>query len=130
MTTSIIDTGVAVRSAGYAGRGTLDGNAVRSMGIANHVAGFFTSDGNAVEILCGFRANRVQIFNETDSLGWMKLFGMAAANTIKTVEGGSLAETLDTTSAILVNDLTGGSWSVTLSAEACGTAKKICYYID
>ena len=138
MATDIIDTSLHTTSfpPGYTGPGTLIGNPV-SDGPDNGgqgVAGYFTSDGNAVQINVGFLATEVEIVNTTDGITWKWQRGMPAANSVKFVLGGSLAGTQDTGSAITVtgsvSDGSGGNGNVTLSATVTGTAKNIIYKIS
>lgn len=139
MTTSIIDTAFHGTSfpAGsiYTGPGTLIGNPINSPeGSAQGVSGFFTSNGNAIQINVGFVPTRVEIVNTTDGITWMWEFGMPAANSVKTTLGGSFASVQDTGSAITVTgsvtDGSGGIGTVTLSATLAGTAKNITYKVN
>lgn len=136
MTTNIIDTAFHGTSfpAGYTGPGTLIGNPVNSpAGSAQGVSGKFTSNGNATQINCGFFVTKVKIVNTTDGITWEWQLGMPAANSVKTVLGGSLTSAQDTGSAITtagsLTDGTGGIGSVTLSTTLCGTSKNITYEI-
>ncbi len=138
MATDIIDTmfhGTSFPSS-YTGPGTLIGNPLNDGADAGGqgVAGYFTSDGNAVQINLGFVATEVEIVNTTDGITWYWQRGMPAANSVKFVLGGSLAGTQDTGSAITVtgstSDGTGGNGNVTLSSTVCGTAKNITYKIS
>jgi hypothetical protein len=136
MTTNIIDTmfhGSSFPST-YTGPGTLIGNPVNAPdGSGQEVAGYFTSNGNATQINIGFVATEVEIVNVTDGITWKWQIGMPAANSIKTVLGGSLTSAQDTTSQITVSGSlsngTGGIGTVTLGTTLCGTAKSITYKI-
>lgn len=96
----------------------------QSAGIHNCATGSFTSDGGAATLNLGFKARRVFVVNSTDVITWQKIEGMAAANSVKTVTGGTT--TIDTGSAILIN--TDGT--VTLSSTLCGTSKAISYIAE
>lgn len=138
MTTNVIDTSIHGSSfpSTYTGPGTLIGNPIQDGADAGGqgVSGYFTSNGNATEILCGFVPTEVEIVNTTDGITWEWQYGMPAANSVKFVLGGSLAGTQDTGSAITVtgsiNNGTGGNGSVTLSSTLCGTSKNITYKIS
>jgi hypothetical protein len=135
MTTSIIDTTLHTSSfpSTYTGPGTLIGNPVPAGGVVESVAGYFTSNGNVVQINVGFRPIAINIINTTDGITWGWQYGMPAANSVKTTLGGSLASVQDTGTAISVaNGPAGGNGSstVTLSATLTGTAKNICYLIE
>lgn len=127
MPTRIIDTAlhVAPIPAAYTGPGTLAGNSVNSQG--KDVSGFFTSDGNAVQINVGFAPLQVDIVDTAGVLLWAWQLGMPATNSIKTATG---AVTVDATSAIVVAVDLAGNGTVTLSAALCGSAKNICYHIN
>ena len=135
MTTSIIDTSLHTSSipATYTGPGTLVGNPV-SKNETSGVAGFFTSNGNAVQINVGFVPTRVKIVNTTDGITWEWQTGMPTTNSVKILLGGSPTLTQDTGSAIVVagsiSNGTGGIGTVTLSTTLCGTAKNITYEMD
>ena len=135
MTTDVIDPSLHVSSfpATYTGPGTLIGHCVQSGGDETDVHGYFTSDGNAVQINIGFRPMRIRVFDETDVILWDWMYGLAATHTIKQVTGGTT--TVDTGSAIVPTEQAGvnniaGNWIVTLSATLCSTAKNICFHIE
>ena len=136
MTINIIDTmfhGSSFPSS-YTGPGTLIGNPVNIPDAGGQgVAGNFTSNGNATQINIGFVATEVEIVNVTDGITWKWQTGMPAANSVKTVLGGSLTSAQDTTSQITITgstkDGSGGIGTVTLGATLCGTAKNITYKI-
>lgn len=125
MATQIIDTTVKGATIPANSQGTLPGHAITQGNSVNRTDGYFTSTGDAVEIRTGFKARKVTIINDTDGITWEKFRGMADANTIKMVLGGSLAGTKDTGSAIAIADRT-----VTLSAALVGTAKNIVFHIE
>jgi hypothetical protein len=138
MTTNVIDTtfhGSSFPST-YVGPGTLIGNPISDGPDAGGqgVGGYFTSNGNATQILLGFVATKVKVINTTDGITWEWQRGVPAANSVKTTLGGSLASVQDTSSQITVTgsvaDGTGGNGSVTLGATLCGTAKNITYEIS
>jgi len=91
-------------------------------GISNFSAGSFTSDGTAATVTLGFNPSWVKVVNTTDNIQWDKIYGMPAANSVKTV-GGTVAITQDTGSAILFN----GDGTITLSATLAGTSKAISF---
>jgi hypothetical protein len=135
MSTDIIDPSLHTTTipTTYTGPGTLIGNPRQSGGLDCNVYGYFTSDGNAVQINVGFRPLEVHLDNMTDGIEWDWFYGYAATDTIKTVLGGSLSRAIDTTSAIVPSEPApsgGGNWIVTLSAAAVGTSKLICFQID
>lgn len=134
MATKIIDIALAKSSfpATYVGPGTLIGNPKRAGDVSNHQWLKFTSTGDAVKVPLGFMPRTVRVFNETDAISWEWRYGMAAANAIKLVLGGSPASTLDTGSAITVegDELANGVGTVTLSAAAVGTSKNILVEFD
>lgn len=135
MTTSIIDPALHVSSfpTTYTGAGTLIGNCIQSGGDETDVHGYFTSNGNTVQINIGFNPMHIKIMNTTDVIVWEWMYGMAATNTLKTVTAGTT--TVDTGSAIVPTDQGGltnieGNWIVTLSATLCGTSKLIVFHIE
>lgn len=128
--TKYIDTAVKVRSATYTGPGTLDGNCVQDAGLGQMVTGYFTSANEDVVLLLGFQPRRIWVLNETDGVSFERVTGMAAANSIKSVLGGSLAVTLDTGSAIVESDGGSGNFSVTLPAATVGNAKKNVFVVE
>ena len=75
-------------------------------------------------------ARRITVINETDGITYQRIIGMAAANSVKFVLGGSLAGTKDTGSAIVESDGGSGNYSVTLPAATVGTSKHIIYAIE
>jgi hypothetical protein len=127
MPTKIIDTSlhVAAFPAGYTGPGTIIGNPVNSQG--KDVFGYFTSDGNVVQINVGFNPLKVDITDVAGVLMWGWQLGMPATNSIKTATG---ATTIDTASGITVTTDLAGNGTVTLSATVVGTGKTICYQIQ
>lgn len=126
MTTKIVDAGVNTRSATYTGPGTMDANCVKSAGAHNLLTGNFTSDGSIVQINCGFNPRTVRVVNDTDGIIWERIAGMASTHAVKTVLGGSLAETDDTNGRITI----GTDHTVTLDATLCGTSKVIAFAIE
>lgn len=130
MTTSIIDA--ALNSASfpttYTGVGTLIGNPRKMGDVSNYQWFNFTSNGNAVQINCGFIAREVKVYNTTDGLIWEQVYGMAAANSLKTTISAPTI-TVDTSSQITINDELAGNGYVTLGATLCGTSKNICVKI-
>lgn len=134
MTTDVIDLALHASAfpATYIGDGTLIGNVISSAGDENDFHGYFTSDGNAVSIPCGFRPLEIRVINETDGIEWEWQYGMAATHTIKTVFA-TPAITVDTGSAILVTDDGTGTHSkftVTFSAGLAGASKNIIFKIE
>jgi hypothetical protein len=127
MPTRIIDTSlhVPVFPPAYTGPGTLIGNPVNSQG--KDVFGYFTSDGNVVQINVGFTPLKVDITDVAGVLMWSWQLGMPATNSIKTATG---ATTIDTASGITVFTDVAGNGQVTLSATICGTGKVICYQVQ
>lgn len=93
----------------------------KSAGIVNLSSGSFTSDNTATTVTLGFKPRWVKVVNTTDVIVWEKIEGMAAANSIKTVTGGTT--TIDTGSAILIN--TDGT--ITISQTAVGSSKAISW---
>ena len=133
MTTDVIDTSLHVSSfpTTYIGAGTIIGNCRQSGSVEQDVHGFFTSDGNPVQINVGFKPLEVKLINETDTLIWEWQYGMAATHTLKTA--GTPTVAIDTTSAIVVSEPApngGGNWIVTTSAAAAGTSKNILFKIE
>lgn len=130
MTTSIIDGALNVSSfpTTYTGPGTLIGN-VRKMGdVSNHQWYNYVSNGNAVQIDCGFIARKVVVKNVTDGLMWEWQYGMPAADSyLTTISAPTIA--LNTASQITVNDELAGNGYVTLGATLNGTSKNICVEI-
>ena len=131
MTTNIIDTSVHGSSfpAQYTGPGTIAAAAKNAGGVCEMSAGFFTSNGNPTQINVGFRPIEIRVVNLTDGIVWDWQYGFGATQSIKTVLGGSLAETLDTSSAFTISTDLAGNHTVTLSAAANGTAKSLVYNI-
>lgn len=128
--TKYIDAGVYARSNTYTGPGTIDGNCRRDAGNGEFVTGDFTSSNEDVVVLLGFKPRRIWLLNETDAVSFERVVGMAAANSIKSVLGGSLAVTLDTGSAITEQDGGSGNYNVTLPAATVGNSKKIIFAIE
>lgn len=126
----VIDTSLHTTSipTGYTGLGTVVGNAYTSAGVVEMTSVFFTSTGAATDVLIGYRPTSVKVVNETDSITWEWIRGMAVANSLKTVLSGPTL-TLDTGSAINPTEPggvgSGGNWKLTLSATLCGTSKAI-----
>lgn len=114
----------------YTGPGNKIGNVKSSLNGDAHMFLNITSGGNAIQILCGFPPRRVRVVNTTDGITWEWVYGMPAANSLKTVISGPTI-TQDTGSAITVagdgvpvqNSNIG---SVTLSATLAGSAKNLC----
>lgn len=125
MTTKIIDSSVGVRPTGYTGLGTVDGNCISSPDNTTLLTGNLTSDGSAVQILCGFNARRVKVWNITDGLIWEKNSHFPAADCYKTTVA-TPAIALDTSSHIVI----GTDHSVTLDATVMGTSKVIVFEIE
>lgn len=130
MATKYIDSAVFARSANYTGVGTIDANCRNSATIHNLHTGDFTSTGDDVVINLGFKPRRITVINETDGITYQRIVGMAAANSVKFVLGGSLAGTLNTATAIVETDNLAGNYSVTIPAATAGTAKHIVYAIE
>lgn len=129
MPTRIIDASLhgSAIPATYTGPGTLAGNCIQAGGgNVPDVYGNFTSDGNVVQINCGFRPLLVEIIDTAGVLCWTWQQGLPATNTIKTATS---AVTVDATSAITVNVDPAGNAQVTLAAALVGTGKNICFHI-
>lgn len=124
MPTQVIDTALhlAAFPVGYTGPGTMIGNCVNSGGEACDVFGFFTSDGNVVQLNVGFKPLMVEIVDVAGVLTWKWQWGMPANNSIKNAA-------IDATGAITIAVGQGGSGLVTLSAGLVGTGKAICYHV-
>jgi hypothetical protein len=129
MPTKIIDTSLHVSTfpAAYTGPGTLIGNPVQSGDDTCCVYGYFTSDGNVVQINCGFAPLEVECIDVTGVLVWRWQRGMPATNSIKTATG---ATTIDTASMFTITTDLAGNGYVTLSATLVGTGKVISYRIQ
>ena len=137
MTVNIIDTAYhkSTFPAGniYTGPGTLIGNPRQPASVDSEVWGYFTSNGNATQINLGFTPRKVRVINSTDGIIWEWLYGMPAANSIKTTLGGSFAGVVDTTSQITVSGDTpgtGGNCQVLLGVTMNGTGKLISYEVE
>jgi hypothetical protein len=129
MPTRIIDASLhgSTIPATYTGPGTLAGNCVQAGGGAvPDVYGNFTSDGNVVQINCGFRPLLVDITDVAGVLMWQWQLGMPATNSIKTA---TAAVTVDATSGIVVTVDLAGNGTVTLSAALVGSGKNILFHI-
>ena len=128
MTTDVIDPQFHLSAfpSNYVGVGTLIGNPYYSAE-ADLLSGYFTSDGNNVQIPAGFLAQEVEIFDVTDNTSWVWKRGLPATNTIKTVAAGT--RTIDTTSAIVVASTLQGTSSVLVPAAVVSSAKLILYKI-
>lgn len=133
MATDIIDTSlhIATIPANYTGPGTVVGNCSGAGGTISDVSIFFTSTGNATQVNLGFRPKKVEIINDTDSIKWEWMRGLAATHSVKTTFSGPTVA-MDTGTAISVTEAAVGSgnWNVTLSATLCGTSKLICGWIE
>jgi len=130
MTTSIIDASLHTSSfpATYTGPGTLIGNPLQTGSQDTELYGYFTSNGNAVQINCGFQPLKVELTDVTDVILWTWQYGMPATDSVKVVTAGTT--TVDTTSAIVVSTDVAGDCTVTISAAAASTAKLILYHIS
>lgn len=131
MTTDVIDVSLHTPTfpATYNGPGTLIGNPKQSAGLETDVMGYFTSDGNAVQLPVGFQPLHIVVLNETDGIEWDWRRGMAATHTKKTTFSGPTIA-IDTTSAITVTDGGAGNFTVNFTAALAGTSKNIIYEID
>jgi hypothetical protein len=134
VTTSIIDPSLHVSSfpATYTGPGTLIGNPRQSGGLDCSVDGYFTSNGNTIQVNVGFRPLHVRVKNMTDGLQWEWAYGMPATDTLKTTNSTGVVST-DTGSAIVPSEDASnqsGNWIVTLSSTLAGTSKLILFEID
>ena len=134
MTTDVIDVSLHVSSfpSTYIGSGTLIGNCIQSGGDETDVHGYFTSDGNAVSIPCGFQPLEIDIFNMTDGKKCEWQLGMAATNTVLTTFTGPTVA-VDTNSLITVTESDTGmksEYTVLLASSLVGTSKLICFKIE
>ena len=132
MPVNIVDASLhtATFPAQYTGPGNLIGNCVQSAGDEADVHGYFTSvSGNTVQVNCGFQPLTVDVVNTTDAITWHWQYGMPASNSVKIVLG-TVAGTLDTTSAITVVVDLAGNGNVTFSTGLCGANKNICFHIE
>lgn len=94
----------------------------KSDGIArSNVFGSWTGDGTAVTLTLGFNPSYLQIINQTDTIIFEKIAGMAAANCVKQIAAGTT--TIDTTPLITFN----GDGTVTLAAALNVTAKAFAF---
>lgn len=89
-------------------------------GILNRASGAFTSDGNDTVITLGFVPKWVKVVNSTDAIVWEKIYGMAAANSVKIID---TTMSIDTGSAIVI----GTDGTFTLEAATVGTSKAIAW---
>lgn len=130
MATKIIDGAFTGSSfpATYAGVGTLVGNIISDGGVSQRTTGNFTSTNDQVDIYLGYQPRRIRILNETDVVIWEKMVGMAAANAIKQVTGGTT--TVDTNGYITFTDGGSGNWRISLSATLVGNAKAIVFIVE
>ena len=131
MATKYIDTTISGSSfpTTYIGSGTLAANCITSAGVVNLTTGNFTSTNDAVIINLGFQPRRISVLNETDTIRWGKMVGMAAANCTKET---SSTLSVETASDILFNQANVGEgvWTVTLSATLVGNSKAIVFVIE
>jgi len=129
MPTSIIDASLhgSAIPATYTGPGTLVGNCVQSGSSDNDVYGYFTSNGNTIQINTGFAPRKVDVIDVTGVLTWSWQYGLPATNTIKTATS---ATTIDATSAIVVTTDLAGNGNATLSAALAGSGKTIQFRIQ
>lgn len=131
MATNIIDTNIkgATFPPTYTGLGTIAASARTYGDNARQVtSGFFTSNGNATQINCGFRPLKIRLLNVTDTILWDWMYGMGATQSLKTVTAGTV--TIDTTSTFTVTGQNAGNFNVTLSVAANGTGKLLLYEIE
>jgi len=112
----------------YTGPGTLVGNILQDGGVGQMTSGNFTSTNDQVDIYLGYQPRRIRILNETDVVVWEKMVGMAAANAIKTVTGGTT--TVDTNGYITFTDGGSGNWRISLSATLVGNSKAIVFIVE
>jgi hypothetical protein len=105
MSTDIIDVTLHTTSfpPTYIGKGTLIGNPYQAADVPETIVLKVTSAGNAISIPVGFFPTNVRVFNSTDGIIWEQMYGMPAANAIKTTLGGSFASVVDTTGQITVS---------------------------
>jgi hypothetical protein len=136
MSTDIIDVTLHTTSfpPTYIGKGTLIGNPYQAADVPENIVLKVTSAGNAISIPVGFFPTNVRVFNSTDGIIWEQMYGMPAANAIKTTLGGSFASVVDTTGQITVSGGSAtdspGNFTVLLGATLTGTAKLLCIEIN
>jgi hypothetical protein len=92
----------------------------RQAGVPHMTVQSFTSDGSAATLTFGFKPSRVTVYNETDTIQWVWVKGMASTKVVK-YNGTGPAITTDTGTAILDN----GDGTITISSGAAGTSKVI-----
>ena len=131
MATKYIDTSISGSSlpATYTGSGTLAANCLTSAGVVNFTTGNFTSSNDDVVIRIGFQPRRVTVLNETDTVRWGKMVGMAASNCTKET---SSTLSVETGWQILFDQANVGDpvWTVTLAAALVGNSKAIVFAIE
>lgn len=131
MATKYIDTTISGSSfpTTYIGAGTLAANCQTSAGVVNFTTGNFTSTNDDVVINIGFQPRRITVLNETDTVVWGKMIGMAAANCTKVT---STTLSVETGSEILFNQASVGDpvWTVTLDSSLVGNSKAIVFSIE
>jgi hypothetical protein len=131
MATKYIDTSISGSSfpTTYTGPGTLAASCLTSGGVVNLTTGNFTSSNDDVVIRIGFQPRRVTVLNETDTIRWGKLVGMATANCTKET---SSTLSVETGSQILFDQANVGDpvWTVTLAAALVGNSKAIVFVIE
>jgi hypothetical protein len=96
----------------------------RNRSVNDTATGAFTGDGAATKLTLGFVPARIVVINETDTIRYEKMKGMAAANCLKVIAAGTM--TVDTGSLITLN--TDGT--VTLAAALGVTAKHIVWFAE
>lgn len=75
-----------------------------SAGIARGASGNHTGNGAIANVLLGFKPKYVVLINITDVVRFEKIDGMAANATVEIVGAAATGTTIDTTSAVVLND--------------------------
>lgn len=131
MATKYIDTAISGSSfpTTYVGSGTLAANCITSGGVVNLTTGNFTSTNDDVVINVGFQPRRISVLNETDTIIWGKMVGMAAANCTKIT---STTLSVETGSEIVFSQANVGDpvWTITLDSTLVGNSKAIVFVIE
>jgi len=129
MTIDVIDIALHTSSfpATYTGPGTLIGNCISSND-SDEVQGWFTADGNQVNIPLGFRPMVISIFDETGVVKWEWKYGMT--NIFKTVAAGTLTDDANGYLTVTQDDGSNGNYLVSIAAGIAVSGHKILFEID
>jgi hypothetical protein len=94
----------------------------QSGSVVNHASGTYTGDGTqgAIQVNIGFTPMYVKVINNTDTISYEWMTGMAATDTIKIAANG--AATLNTSSCIVTNAVIATATEMAVGAPGSSSA--------